>query len=216
MSPSGSARRTPLPEGITRGDLLQAIADLDAGVPHPFAPSTGYDVLHEGRRYPPKAVVGIAATWRSGQPYGPESFTGGLGSTCFRVLRTNGFSIITKADTGNYPDEIEAQTYTEGAGKTVTVNRYERDDDARAACIAHYGARCQVCDLVFSQRYSGLGDGFIHVHHLVPLYEIGRAYRVDPIRDLRPVCPNCHAMLHTRRPEPYTTEELRARLIPER
>ncbi len=36
-----------------------------------------------------------------------------------------------------------------------------------------------------------MGEGFIHVHHLKPLSEVGYEYRVDPIRDLRPVCPNC-------------------------
>jgi len=34
------------------------------------------------------------------------------------------------------------------------------------------------------------------VHHIVPLNEIRETYTVHPIDDLRPVCPNCHAMLH--------------------
>jgi predicted HNH restriction endonuclease len=38
--------------------------------------------------------------------------------------------------------------------------------------------------------------GFIQVHHLVPLSRIGRAYRVDPVQDLRPICANCHAVVH--------------------
>ena len=53
-----------------------------------------------------------------------------------------------------------------------------------------------------------LGEGFIHVHHIVPLSGLGKSYVVDPINDLRPVCPNCHAMLHKRVP-PYTIDELR-------
>jgi len=38
--------------------------------------------------------------------------------------------------------------------------------------------------------------------HIGPttLAEIGKAYELDPIEDLRPVCPNCHAMLHRRQP----------------
>jgi 5-methylcytosine-specific restriction protein A len=210
---SAATRRAPLPDEITRTDLLQAIADLDAGTSHPFAASTGYDVLHEGRRYPPKAVVGLAATHRSGRLYGPEHFTGGRGSKCFRILEANGFTIVTKGKPPLYPDEIEQRTYTEGAGKTVTVNRYERDNDARAACIVHYGPCCQVCGFAFADRYGAIGEGFIHVHHIVPLSEIGREYLVDPIQDLRPVCPNCHAMLHKRTPA-YSVEELRAMLLP--
>ena len=41
-----------------------------------------------------------------------------------------------------------------------------------------------------------LGRGFIHVHHLKPLSEIQEEYEIDPIADLRPICPNCHAMIH--------------------
>jgi len=39
------------------------------------------------------------------------------------------------------------------------------------------------------------------------LEDIKDEYEVDPINDLRPVCPNCHAMLHRKKP-PLTIEEL--------
>jgi 5-methylcytosine-specific restriction protein A len=44
-----------------------------------------------------------------------------------------------------------------------------------------------------------LGDKVIHVHHLRELASIGKEYEVDPILELRPVCPNCHAILHADR-----------------
>jgi 5-methylcytosine-specific restriction protein A len=95
------------------------------------------------------------------------------------------------------PDEVVTPAaYYEGALRTITVNAYERDPRARQACIEHYGTRCSVCELDFGVVYGSLGDGFIHVHHLVPLAKVGKTYVVDPIKDLRPVCPNCHAMLH--------------------
>jgi len=50
--------------------------------------------------------------------------------------------------------------------------------------------------LSFENQYGSYGKGYIHVHHLVPLSKIGKDYVVNPIQDLRPVCPNCHAMLH--------------------
>ena len=34
------------------------------------------------------------------------------------------------------------------------------------------------------------------MHHLKQLSDIGDEYELDPIKDLRPVCPNCHAMIH--------------------
>ena len=82
------------------------------------------------------------------------------------------------------PDEVSREEYPEGAVRQVQVNSYERDRAARQACIRHYGPACFVCGLVFEERYGALGAGYIHVHHLVPLSEIGESYRIDPIADL--------------------------------
>lgn len=98
-----------------------------------------------------------------------------------------------------YPDEVPPQLtgFIEGGVKQVTINAYERDPEARKACIVKFGAICQVCDFDFEKTYGEIGKGFIHVHHKVDLATIGESYQVDPINDLIPVCPNCHAMLHT-------------------
>jgi len=98
-----------------------------------------------------------------------------------------------------YPDELPPGTYPEGAKKTVRVNKYERNPQARSKCIEHYGTSCSVCGFSFAVTYGQLGSRFIHVHHLRPLAITNGEYELDPIADLRPVCPNCHAMLH--RPE---------------
>jgi putative restriction endonuclease len=112
------------------------------------------------------------------------------------------------------PEEItvsEAQTLREGAIRQVQVNAYERNPVARQRCIAHYGAVCYVCGFNFTERYGRTGEGVIHVHHERPLSTIGETYEVDPIADLKPVCPNCHAIIHRRTPA-YTIEEVRAML----
>ena len=113
-----------------------------------------------------------------------------------------------------FPDEVAASdaTYVEGAVKQVLVNAYERNPEARAACISNYGAVCQVCGLDFSKMYGPIGLGFIHVHHLVPLSAMQQETVVDPIKDLRPVCPNCHAMLHRENP-PLPIEALQALIL---
>ncbi|GGB77586.1 HNH endonuclease [Shewanella inventionis] len=101
-----------------------------------------------------------------------------------------------------YPDEVPPQLtgFIEGRVKQVTINAYERDPEARTVCIAKFGAICQVCDFDFEKTYGQIGKGFIHVHHKVDLATIGESYQIDPINDLIPVCPNCHAMLHTEKP----------------
>ncbi len=109
------------------------------------------------------------------------------------------------------PEEETVEIFKEGDVARVEVSRYERDLKASAACIAHWGCKCQVCGLDFGKRYGRIGEGFIHVHHLTPLAARGRSHSVDPVADLRPVCPNCHAMLHQGSP-PLAISALRRRL----
>lgn len=49
---------------------------------------------------------------------------------------------------------------------------------------------------------------YIHIHHLRPLSTISKNYNLNPVEDLRPVCPNCHAVMHKRNP-PYTIPEIK-------
>lgn len=106
-----------------------------------------------------------------------------------------------------HPEEIRGNFY-EGATASTQVTIYERSSEARRACIAHYGCRCFACGFSFEDFYGSLGRNFIHVHHLIPISSIGEEYRIDPIKDLRPLCPNCHAMIHRRVPH-ITIEELK-------
>jgi 5-methylcytosine-specific restriction protein A len=106
----------------------------------------------------------------------------------------------------------EDEDLTEGAVVRVEVNKYERNPVARMRCIEHYGDRCWVCDVSFGDLYGDIGTGFIHVHHRVLVSDMkGEPYVVDPIRDLVPLCPNCHSMIHRRRP-PYEPAELRSHM----
>ena len=98
-----------IPTGITREHILAAIADLNAGAFHDFGPSTGYDLFYKENRYPPKAVVGLAAGKLTGANLGPYDFKGGLNTLCFRILQQKGFQIILKADTQSFPGEVDSQ-----------------------------------------------------------------------------------------------------------
>jgi 5-methylcytosine-specific restriction protein A len=118
---------------------------------------------------------------------------------------------IGSVDRGTFADELEPTggVLFEGAVKLVRVNVYERNPVARRRCIDHYGAICSVCNFDFAAVYGPIADGFIHVHHLRLISECGgEDYEVDPIEELRPVCPNCHAILHRRDP-PLEINELK-------
>ena len=97
----------------------------------------------------------------------------------------------------------------EGAKSTICVNRYERDPKARSQCVKIHGLDCKVCGVNFEEIYGWIGKHYIHVHQLIPIASISESYQIDPLKDLVPVCPNCHAMLHERNP-PFTVDELKA------
>ena len=109
-----------------------------------------------------------------------------------------------------FPIMDEEGELTEGEERSVRANRFERNKKARKKCIAHYGTACQICGFDFGKVYGMDFAGKIEVHHIVPLNEIRSDYVVDPVRDLIPVCSNCHTALHSKRDGVYTPDELRA------
>lgn len=99
------------------------------------------------------------------------------------------FEVINEHDS-------EIDYFEEGGIVKVHTNRYERNTQARTACLKHYGYSCQICGFDFERTYGAVGRGFIEVHHIIPLSDIRANYVVNPISDLLPVCSNCHQMLH--------------------
>ena len=129
-----------------------------------------------------------------------------------RAIHDRHLKRLNAHETIAYPDEIpEPDNIYEGAKKKVTVNVYERNPEARRICIDHYKCICSVCDFSFEKVYGAIGKDFIHVHHIKLLSKIKKGYKVNPVKDLRPVCPNCHSMIHRKNP-PYTIEELKKRI----
>ena len=83
-----------IPEGLTQQHILLALQDLDAEIEHPFGPPTGYEVVQDGKRYPPKAVVGIAFRHLIGTILPHEEFSGGEApGEAIYVLRNLGFTV---------------------------------------------------------------------------------------------------------------------------
>lgn len=105
-------------------------------------------------------------------------------------------------------EETTTAEYREGRFFSVVLKGRERNPKARAAAIKAHGVDCKVCDTNFEKVYGKIGQEYIHVHHLVQVKDRTGEYFVDPINDLKPVCPNCHAMLHKKDP-PYSIEEMR-------
>jgi predicted HNH restriction endonuclease len=136
-----------------------------------------------------------------------NSFTWKLNRNLGNAIKE--MALLEEDNVAYYPELVieDNKSYIEGNKKKVSINIYERNYIARRKCISYYGAKCSVCNLVFIDKYGGIGEGFIHVHHIKLMSSIGSKYKIDPIKDLRPVCPNCHAMLHQKNP-PFSIEEM--------
>lgn len=103
---------------------------------------------------------------------------------------------------------------TEGSEKWLLHKVYERDLNARKECINLKGTICYVCNFDFGKFYGQMGEGFIHVHHTEHMSSQKGPYQIEPEKDLVPVCPNCHAMLHSNYyGENITVEKLKSIIL---
>jgi hypothetical protein len=109
-----------IPAGLTREHVLKALAELDAGVEHPFGTPTKFEVVHGGKRYAPKAVIGLACRHLLGQIRQPDEFSGGEapGQANF-VLRKLGFTVVGKGQPVD--DEQEQEPGREWSGEEVQL-----------------------------------------------------------------------------------------------
>ncbi len=130
------------------------------------------------------------------------------------LLETNWFDFIQEnkyIGNGFVSNDVvsdETESYLEGKSKEVTQTRYERNPQARKTCLKHHGYSCQICNFNFEKTFGEIGKGFIHVHHVNAIAGIGKEYEIDSKNDLIPVCPNCHAMIHSKRPA-FTIAEIK-------
>lgn len=107
-----------------------------------------------------------------------------------------------------FPEIVQSTVLYEGGKKVVIINAYERNPIARKQCIQHHGDICTVCGFRFADVFGKDFEGIIHVHHLKPLSEISQEYIVDPVKELVPVCPNCHLVIHSKPGGAYTIQEV--------
>ena len=83
---------------VTHADVVRAIQEYDQLGPerffsaHGFAPTTTYDLVWDKRRYPPKAILGTAHEFATGQRLASGDFEGGK-TGAVKVLEKLGFTI---------------------------------------------------------------------------------------------------------------------------
>lgn len=93
-----------------------------------------------------------------------------------------------------------AKHYFEYVQKKNGMMEFEltyRNRTAREKCLELQGMRCAVCGFDSMEKY-GI-PGIIHVHHKDPVADMDDKREVDPAVDLVPLCPNCHALVHSKK-----------------
>jgi hypothetical protein len=205
---ASTSKRLPVSElnKVRPEHIWQAVQLLQDGYErHLFAPSTDYDVVNDdGRRLPPKAVFGIAATEALGFEVGPYHFTAGLNSPCFRIIEDAGYRIVAKNE---QPSELppfiaDDQYWTEGNKKLTSHMKRERSPTASRAKKSqlkaiHGKLFCEKCGLVPVEHYgTTYAESCIEVHHRsVQVQEMMANHRTT-LDSLQCLCANCHRLVH--------------------
>jgi len=114
-----------IPDGLTADHVLGALADLDSAIEHSFGSPTGYELVRDGKRYPPKAVVGLAFKHLTGSILGLEEFSGGEGpGQANYVLRQLGFE-VTEKDSTIGPQPAHAGEFVTSRGFALPISEDE-------------------------------------------------------------------------------------------
>ena len=145
--------------------------------------------------------IELSRRLQRGEAGSPESTLLSLGSSCLASV----VAALEVVEGDDVPGELE------GTARRAAETRYERSPINRLACIEYFGATCWVCDFSYGDVYGSLGAGFIVVHHVNPVAQMGAPKRLDPRAELVPLCANCHYMVHKESP-PIAPEVLRQRL----
>ncbi|EPD54168.1 hypothetical protein HMPREF1210_00153 [Paenisporosarcina sp. HGH0030] len=99
--------------------------------------------------------------------------------------------------------------YKDGAVNFYYGKRYERNPENRKKAIEIHGLNCFACGFNFEEIYGERGKGFIEVHHVSLLSTLVEETIINPEKDLVPVCSNCHRMIHRKKDNVLTIDELK-------
>lgn len=101
----------------------------------------------------------------------------------------------------------EEEEYFEG--KKVRRYAYERNPKLRIRAIWLHGYKCKACGFDFEEKYGERGSDFIEVHHLNPVSTHEKETSVDPKTEMTVLCSNCHSMIHRKKDNVLSLDELR-------
>lgn len=189
---------------VTRSDFEEQGKRVTGWTPGDDDPH--FDVLPTGTSAKP--CTGVALRWKVvkklGLPF-PRQFT----QTGWLKLDPKG--VAAQALAFDHADLFE------GGSRMVTHKRVERNPKLRQLARDHWtrkmggSIRCLACGFSFEKKYGHEGEGFIEMHHTLPLARLNKRSRRSP-EDLIPLCSNCHRIIHRRPGDPLTLKQLKGLL----
>jgi 5-methylcytosine-specific restriction protein A len=96
----------------------------------------------------------------------------------------------------------------EGKKKLYYTTKYERNPYNKAVAILLHGTTCMVCGFNFEKVYGEVGLNYIEVHHIIPLSSRDEEISINPKTDFVCACSNCHRMIHRKKGQVLTINEL--------
>ena len=188
-----------IPKELNSEHFEKAAVEIDTlGVPFERN-SVHYDLLINGKRYPPKYIVSLATKFATGKEYPASDFNAVEAKNYFL---SKGYEVIDRRAEAEsmVADEDDESAFPEGRESFKTHRHLERDGKmprkAKAKRLAETGKlECDICGMEFHRFYGEHGHGFIEAHHKVPVSKLNGAAKTK-VSDLALVCSNCHRMLH--------------------
>ena len=112
-----------IPASLTKDHVLQALADLDAGIAHPVGAAAGYELTHASKKYAPNAVVGLACRYSIGRVLQPEEFSDGEApGQANYVLRALGFMVEKKPE--GAPEQPASRDWTANEVQLIVADYF--------------------------------------------------------------------------------------------
>lgn len=189
-----------IPKGFKHEHFVNAAnAIMKNGVPE-SRKSYRYDLLLNGKKYPPKYIISIAYIFLHGAEFSPHEFNAVEAKDYF--IR-HGYTILDRKTSVKKPiivNEDEESRFPEGKEKYKLHRLLERDSNiskrTKKLRLDQVGElRCDVCKFSFSDTYGEHGAGFIEAHHTIPIAKLN-GERKTKVEEIALVCSNCHRMLH--------------------
>ncbi len=188
-----------IPKGLSDDHFRRAASEIDLRGVAPGRASRHYDLILNGKSYPPKYIISLANRFAHGNDLPAEKFNAVEAKEYF--LRS-GYKVLDRRRQARkfVASQDEESAFPEGRECFKKHRHLERDNvitrKAKERRLAALGRlECDVCGFNFQSTYGDLGRGFIEAHHLTPVAKL-KGKTKTKITEFGLVCSNCHRMLH--------------------